>query len=145
MAAEFYEFNGDTQVFTDRVDSWSLGCILYRVITGADIFPNLLTMVKFFNSGQPNPREGLMAKGLSETGISFIESLLQEKPQHRLSATDALKHPWLEIEKGHRLSKSLEEKLRITIDKNTQNHMYVHLLTLRNAPIALTDMWIAFW
>ncbi|KAF8430716.1 kinase-like domain-containing protein [Terfezia claveryi] len=48
MAAEFYEFNGDTRVFTDRVDSWSVGCILYRVLTGADIFPNLLTMKACF-------------------------------------------------------------------------------------------------
>ncbi|KAF8417354.1 kinase-like domain-containing protein [Tirmania nivea] len=121
MAPEFYEFNGDTGVFTDRADSWSVGCILYRVITGADIFPNLLTMVKYFNSGQPSPREGLMAQGLSETGILFIESLLHKNPHRRLSAIDALKHLWLETEEAHRPSESLAEKLHMAIAKNTQN------------------------
>lgn len=120
MAVEFYQFDGDTRVFSDRADSWSVGCILYRVITGADIFPNLLTMVKYFNSGQPSPREGLIAKRLSETGILFIESLLHENPQHRLSAIDALEHPWLEIGESHQLSGSLKEKLHMAIDMNTQ-------------------------
>lgn len=128
MAAELYEFNGDTRVFTDRVDSWSIGCILYRLITGEDIFPNLLTMVKYFNSGQPSPREGLKAKELSETGILFIESLLHKNPQHRLSATDALKHRWLETEEAHEPSESLKEKLRMAIHKNTENCGYVYLL-----------------
>ena len=135
MAAEFYAFNGDTTLFTDHVDSWSLGCILYRVITGADIFPNILTMVKHFNSGQPSLREGLVTEGLSETGISFIESLLHKNPEDRLSATDALEHHWLDLEEAHWPSESLKEKLKLhmAIDQNTQNYMYVYSLSVGRA------------
>jgi len=107
------------------------------VITGADIFPNLLTMVKYFNSGQPSPRDGLKAKDLSETGILFIENLLHKNPQHRLSATDALKHRWLETEEAHQPSEGLKEKLRMAIHKNTQNYMYVHPLPLGKSPVVL--------
>lgn len=146
MAPEFYEFNGDTRVFTNRADSWSVGCILYRVITGADIFPNLVTMVKYFNCGHPSPREGLTAKRLSETGILFIESLLHENPQHRLSATAALEHPWLEIGESHQLSESLKEKLHMGIEENTQRWMAcdapecdVHQASIPGSPYIMVD------
>jgi len=97
-------FEGDA---TPGADSWSVGCILYRLFTG-----------KFYHSrhAKPSPRQGLTEKGLSEAGICFIEQCCKEKPEERLTATAALQHPWLTVEAGsvevvHGISQQLREKL----------------------------------
>jgi len=78
------------------VDMWSVGCIAFLVLSGC--FP--------FSTEDDTERERMITEcsytfdsevwsGVSDTAKSFVAGLLQAEPHQRMTATEALNHPWL--------------------------------------------------
>jgi len=95
-----------------EVDLWSVGVITYILICG---FP------PFYNENIPLLFESIMKAEfeypneywahVSDDAIEFIDSLLVVDPRKRLSAKQALTHPWLKLAPPTqlRISKSLSD------------------------------------
>mmetsp|Transcript_61075 Transcript_61075/g.167533 ORF Transcript_61075/g.167533 Transcript_61075/m.167533 type:complete len:596 (-) Transcript_61075:620-2407(-) len=80
-------------------DVWSAGCVIFAVVTGNEGGPFQLdahrdSMRQVFEdilSGQLPQADALSEPAARE----FFKSLLSFKPDHRSTAADALRHPWL--------------------------------------------------
>jgi serine/threonine protein kinase len=93
------EIRGDVPVedeeehegYTDAVDMWSLGCVVYEMAASAGPFPNYPRDYKKLCWGRWFPDK---PPSLSQQGWDFIKSLLVLVPARRLSSKEALKHEW---------------------------------------------------
>lgn len=96
MAPEIlrYIVNATTKAegYTNAVDIWALGCIIYRLVKGTVPFPPGLSLVNFCGDETKFPSHGLE---FSELGIRFIRDLLRAYPSTRLTAQEALDHDWI--------------------------------------------------
>ena len=75
--------------YTNAVDMWSLGCVIYNVL--AHSLPYKNSYAKRF----PFPTQPLKDR-VSNQGINLLECLLRVDPSLRWTAQKAAKHPWLE-------------------------------------------------
>mmetsp|Transcript_1925 Transcript_1925/g.3051 ORF Transcript_1925/g.3051 Transcript_1925/m.3051 type:complete len:294 (+) Transcript_1925:61-942(+) len=104
------------------MDMWAVGCIMAEMVTKRPLFPGdseIDELYKIFRMlGTPNEQSwpgvtslqdwnesfpvwpalniNKFVPGFSYEGIDMIERLLAMDPRHRLSAHDALKHPYLD-------------------------------------------------
>lgn len=77
-----------------KSDMWTIGVITYVCLTGRPPFygkNNKAILRKILNGSVQFPKK----PKLSNDAKDFIQSLLQKEPSKRLSASDALNHPWL--------------------------------------------------
>ena len=82
--------------YSDKVDIWSIGCMVYVILTGFLPFPQP-TQQELYEKiikGQITTKY-LKEAGISPEGIDFIKYLLVVDPAARPSAASALLHPWL--------------------------------------------------
>ncbi|EMD33825.1 hypothetical protein CERSUDRAFT_117897 [Gelatoporia subvermispora B] len=88
-------------VYNHTVDSWSLGIIVFEMLTGRTPMPlhsdeELSTYAVERDMGVSTQAWDLLEKyAVSEEAERFIRALLASSPQRRLTASDALAHPWL--------------------------------------------------
>ena len=89
--------NSETSEYTNSVDIWSLGCVIYELLVGTKLFISELQLSGYFYGKWPFPEDRL--RGLSpptgDIGISFLKAMLAIQPQDRPTAADALSHAWL--------------------------------------------------
>jgi serine/threonine protein kinase len=81
--------------YTDAVDIWSAGCIVYRLITGVVPFPEIILLMKYCEDKSSFPYDDLFDSGIKSEGSRFLRQLLVAKPSARPSATQALNHNWI--------------------------------------------------
>ncbi|XP_063801344.1 serine/threonine-protein kinase H1 [Pseudophryne corroboree] len=82
--------------YTNSVDMWALGVISYILLSGTMPFEDdnrtrlyrQILKGKYSYSGEPWPSVSNLAK-------DFIDRLLMVEPSDRMTATQALKHPWV--------------------------------------------------
>eukprot|EP01111_Echinosteliopsis_oligospora_P010043 TRINITY_DN3050_c0_g1_i1.p1 TRINITY_DN3050_c0_g1~~TRINITY_DN3050_c0_g1_i1.p1 ORF type:complete len:330 (-),score=81.66 TRINITY_DN3050_c0_g1_i1:136-1125(-) len=82
--------------YDTAVDMWSIGVITYILLCGytpffADTHQELFQKITSLDYDFPSPEWD----EISDTAKNFIKKLLVKSPFDRLSAADALDHPWL--------------------------------------------------
>ena len=79
---------------TNRVDIWSLGCVLYRMLAGNLSFNDPFEVLKYALTASSSPLV-LDQLGFSIPCISFLRDVLQPTPEDRPSAGDCQKKAWI--------------------------------------------------
>jgi len=96
MAPELFyyveDLNTETSEYTSAIDLWSLGCIIYRIVTGAVPFPSLLYLKNYCRDPSKVP---LNVPPAMEEARKFVQTLLMPHPEKRPLAKAALKSTWL--------------------------------------------------
>ena len=107
MAPEFFpEFfdeededeDEESSEYTQAVDMWALGCIVYKMATGKVPFPsspNLRPLKRYCRDASLFPEEVLKG-AIDQTGIEFVRELLASPPSKRLKAAAAQEQDWLQ-------------------------------------------------
>ena len=89
--------NSETSIYTNSVDIWSLGCVIYELLVGARLFASVTQVSRYFHGMDPFPEYKL--KGLSipiyNAGILLLKSMLTIQPEDRPTAAGALGRAWL--------------------------------------------------
>ncbi|KAG0640816.1 kinase-like domain-containing protein [Tuber brumale] len=89
--------DSETSAYTNSVDIWSLGCVIYELLVGTILFPREGHVARYAFGRLPFPEDKL--KGLSsptdDAGISLLKSMLAIQPEDRPTAVGALSHEWL--------------------------------------------------
>lgn len=86
----------DSGTYTEMCDEWSVGVITYMLLTGTPPFRGdkdeaVLNAVKAAKYVMTGPRW----EHISDAAKDFVSCLLRKNPKHRLTAEQALRHPWL--------------------------------------------------
>mmetsp|Transcript_134423 Transcript_134423/g.268274 ORF Transcript_134423/g.268274 Transcript_134423/m.268274 type:complete len:669 (+) Transcript_134423:3-2009(+) len=80
--------------YNEKVDIWSIGSIMYTLLTSQSIFRGTdKEVLRKTVVGKPDFSRRFFI--LSESARHFISSLLATSPTKRLSASEAVKHTWL--------------------------------------------------
>ncbi|KAL8745775.1 MAG: hypothetical protein Q9190_002132 [Brigantiaea leucoxantha] len=82
------EHYSENHRYTNAVDIWSLGCVVYVMIAQCPPFRGI------YAKRHPFPQQPLKGRASSDL-ISFLESTLVLDPLQRLTAQSALDHSWL--------------------------------------------------
>ena len=89
--------NSKTSAYTNAVDIWSLGCVIYELLVGTHLFTSRGQVSCYYHGKWPFPEDKL--KGLptptDDIGISLLKSMLAIHPEDRPSAVSALGNAWL--------------------------------------------------
>lgn len=93
-APEALGFNGGQGSYTSAVDMWSLGAVVYIMLTS--LTPFAAFEVFQYAAGQLGfPLEPLQKLAVSTQGQDFIASLMRVNGLSRLSSAVANTHPWM--------------------------------------------------
>jgi calcium-dependent protein kinase len=86
--------------YNEKCDIWSLGIIMYILITGKPPYPGRdpETIMKYARVS-PFVLTTDRLQGISKDAGDLLKKLLKIKPDQRISAKDALKHHWFQITK----------------------------------------------
>jgi len=89
--------NSETSNYTNSVDIWSLGCVIYELLVGTKLFVSELQLCRYFYERWPFPEESLrvLSPPTDNIGISLLRAMLMIRPENRPTATDALRNEWL--------------------------------------------------
>ena len=79
-----------------KSDVWSAGVILYMLLTGKPLYDGLTDKDIIFNIKNEQPNFGSKEfQTLSESCQDLLKKLLDKNPYLRITATEALDHPWI--------------------------------------------------
>lgn len=99
MAPEMFPYLVDDQeehTYTQAVDMWALGVMLYQMLTLEFPFGDQLPLHKYCKSRVGFPEAILSAEQVTPICISFIKSLLRPLPSYRPTSEAAISHTWLQ-------------------------------------------------
>jgi len=81
--------------YTNAVDLWAVGCIVYRLVTGIGPFPQGKSLIQYCGDESLFPNDLLIKSGVTNSISDFLRQLLAIDPKKRLSAAKALQHHWI--------------------------------------------------
>lgn len=90
--------SSETSSYTNAVDIWSLGCLIHAIITKETPFTDTRQLLNYVGGQAPFPEMRMLDNGTSSTAIKLIASLMAVQPEKRLTAEQALGHPWLSFD-----------------------------------------------
>jgi len=95
--------SSETSDYTNSVDIWSLGCVIFELLVGTRLFVSVGQVSRYFFKKWPFPEDELkrLSPPTDNIGISLLKSMLQIHPERRPTAAEALSHPWLENLETH--------------------------------------------
>ncbi|MCJ1471964.1 hypothetical protein MMC13_000607 [Lambiella insularis] len=80
--------------YSSAVDIWSLGCVIFELLTTTRAFQNPVTGMQDY-SRQGVYLEQLLTEKLSQEGIRLVKDCLDLVPERRPTAQLALESPWI--------------------------------------------------
>ena len=84
--------------YNEKCDIWSIGAITYFMLIGEEPFKGSTDTEIFARIIYEEPDfNNFKFRNVSKLGIDFIKKCLEKKPEMRMSAAEALNHPWFEI------------------------------------------------
>jgi serine/threonine protein kinase len=107
LPPELMEDFPNSGVFTNKVDIWAMGCILYRIVFGFDAF-NDYTLFDYCESSgaslvlavdSPEIRAAVVSEGLRELVVHLLSQMLSIDPALRPEATQVVEEIWARL--GH--------------------------------------------
>jgi serine/threonine protein kinase len=87
----------DTDEYTNLCDVWSLGCVIYWLLTEEVPFPATKPkrLMDFVEDCNTFPAHILHEKRVSASGIDFVKRMIVARPEERPSTNVVLEHPWV--------------------------------------------------
>lgn len=86
----------DIDEYTNAVDIWSLGCVIYWTLTKEVPFHSINKLSEYVQRRGPFPTGSLQEKSISKEGMAFLEKALAVEPSERFDALGALNDRWLD-------------------------------------------------
>ena len=87
------------RAYGPQADMWSLGCVIYEMLTGYEAFPSLEGMERkdlYHNIKTAKyDKNRLTSLSISAEAQDLLSKILNPDPRERLSASEAMKHPWV--------------------------------------------------
>jgi serine/threonine protein kinase len=98
MAPELFghEPGGSLELNYKAADMWSLGEMVYRMLTKTATFPSHGALFRYLARPDLFPSQQLAKHSASELVGSFIRSLMKPSPDERLHSDRALDHDWIQ-------------------------------------------------
>lgn len=93
-----------------KADVWAVGCILYFVLTKMPAFPTLAAIFSYYQGCSQCPAWTISVDTICESGRDLMRALLECDFTHRLTAEEALVHPWIQ---KHQLDATSQQNLCI--------------------------------
>lgn len=84
----------DASSFTLAVDIWSLGCVLFRLLTRQLPSTSPSSLVRYYRSKISFPVDPLNQNNVSTDGIAIVSELMKPRPADRMNVSAALLHSW---------------------------------------------------
>ncbi|KAF8521263.1 kinase-like domain-containing protein [Hysterangium stoloniferum] len=101
LAPEVILRTDHSQAYDNKVDSWSLGVIIFAMLTntspfneGYDNEANDRRRREYFQNRTVN-WQTVIGLGISRTGLEFLRDLLQQDMRRRKTISQMLDHPWI--------------------------------------------------
>ncbi|ETS80188.1 hypothetical protein PFICI_07717 [Pestalotiopsis fici W106-1] len=92
MAPEIFRSGGS---YGSSVDMWSLGAVVYRIVTNKLAFSDYDGLFQFSHGMSSFPVHEFAKNGVSSEAEDFILALMKKDPNERLSVAEAALHPWM--------------------------------------------------
>ena len=89
--------NSKSSEYTDSVDIWSLGCVIYELLVGTKLFVSEAQVCSYHDGEWPFLEDTLrrLSPPTEDAGISLLKSMLLIPPGDRPTAIEALNDVWL--------------------------------------------------
>ena len=94
MAPETYDIGEKGLEHPLAVDMWSLGCILFNILTQRTPIPRT-KLYAYSHGNMEFPSHLLLSKNVSQEGIDFIKKLMSPNPVDRPTAAEASVSVWV--------------------------------------------------
>ncbi|RPA95274.1 kinase-like protein, partial [Choiromyces venosus 120613-1] len=89
--------NVESSVYTNAVDIWALGCVVYELLTGEKLFSKLGQIINYYyKEAFPEQKLSKLTTPISNAVKSFIQRLVVLNSNGRPSAAEAAGDIWLE-------------------------------------------------
>jgi len=129
--------NSETSDYTNAVDIWSLGCVIFELLVGTKLFLLEGQVSRYFFGKWPFPEDQLigLSPPMDNPGISLLKSMLVIQPEDRPTATGALRNTWLIGFKSDSEDSGDDQDMRIqSHDRSTLNRKRKSRLATYNEP-----------
>ena len=84
--------------YNEKCDIWSIGAITYFMLVGEEPFKGISDSEVFARIIYDEPDfNSPKFKNISKLAIDFLKKCLVKKAENRMSAAEALNHPWFEV------------------------------------------------
>lgn len=92
------EDEDESHGYSNKVDIWSLGCVVYELVTQKLPFPpENRALQRFCKRKTAFPEEALVGK-IHQSGVQLIKSLLSVTAHERPTAEEVLRADWLKVQ-----------------------------------------------
>jgi serine/threonine protein kinase len=105
--------NEEDYSYTQAVDVWALGILLFRMLTLQMAFRDPQSLRKYFKARSAFPEEPLLQESITPPCIEFLKAMLQPKPKDRPASKDTVSYEWM---------KAFQESCAVGGPIDTRNH-----------------------